>query len=145
MSAAVSFRKAAKALGMGDTYAAAKRLYRMVCAAERDTGAAIAVRADGARARIRVHDALRHIPELRAAQENKLRPDMAEASARFRQYLDEIDDRLRVLARGEAEAAIDETVRPQLDELRMQDHQTMQMLTDLAERVAIGLRPVQDK
>lgn len=143
MTAPLSFRKAAAALGMGDNEAAGKKLRRLVLAREAATGAEIATRGAGTERPLRgvtVQAALRYLPELRPPPERQALAN-AEVSVRFRRYLDEIDDRLRGIAREEADAVIGETVRPQLDDLREQDRQTLEMLAELAERVAITLRP----
>jgi hypothetical protein len=140
MTGPLSFRKAAAALGMGNDRNAADRLRRLVLAREQTAGATIAFRGQGSRRPVRGVTLValkRYLPELlpRPAQ------PQGELSQRFRAYLDEIDDRLRGIAREEADAVIAETVRPQLDELREQDRQTLEMIAELAERVAVSLRP----
>ena len=126
---------------MGDNAAAGWRLRRLVLAREKVVGVTIATRGSGASRPIRgvtLAAVRKHLPEFQP----KVARGNSELAQNFRSYLEEIDDRLRGLARGEADAAIDETVRPQLDELRQQDNQTLEMLNDLAEKVAISLRPI---
>ncbi len=141
MSGPLSFRKAAAALGMGDTEAAAKRLWRMVTEAEHAHGIEIASR-DTKRPRVAVQVVLKYLPHLKPAA---TLAQGAELQSRFRTYIEEIDDRLRGIARTEADCAIQDTVEPQLNELRERDTQTLEMLTELARRVAVSLRPSQDK
>ena len=142
MSRPLSFRKAAAALGWGDDNPAGRRLKRLVLAREEALGITIATRVPGKRKQIRgvsMRAILRHMPELKPVEESPAEM-RAEAIGRFRSYLEEIDERLRGVAREEAEAAIDETVRPQIDELRRQDTETLGMLNELAERVAKSVR-----
>lgn len=141
MSRPLSFRSAAAAIGWGNDIPAGRRLKRLVLAKEKTLGIDIATRVPGKRKHVRgvsLRSLLRHLPELRPVENQaEMR---SEAVGKFRAYLEEIDQRLRGVAREEAEAAIDETVRPQIDELRRQDTETLGMLNELAERVAKSVR-----
>jgi hypothetical protein len=140
VSRPLSFRSAAAAIGWGNDIPAGRRLKRLVLAREKSLGIDIATRVPGKRKHVRgvsLRSLLRHLPELRPAENPEAR---SEAVGKFRAYLEEIDQRLRGVAREEAEAAIDETVRPQIDELRRQDSETLGMLNELAERVAKSVR-----
>lgn len=131
----MSFRKAAAALGMGDSVASENRLRRLVLAREKTTGQTIATRGQGKQRPIRgvsLRAIYRHLPELRPEPKTPT----STLVGQFRKYLEEIDEKLRVVAREEADAAIQETVTPQLDELREQDQATLEMLNELAARVA---------
>lgn len=133
--APVSFRVAAGKLGWGSTRAAGRKLEKMVLERERETGHGIALRKRGhrrTRRTITLGSLFRALPELRPHR------SIASLTGEFRRYISAIDERVRVKAREESEAAIAEIVQPQLDQNRTDIELVHANLNELARRVAIS-------